>query len=132
MRRSTRLEMKKMYLCNDMRKANVFWQKLRVRVCLLSVNMPVTMWIRPGSCIACRFQTKYALLGMRLYQKISHRFDAPSLFISTQGFVPGLFGTSHGAVQFTTYEELKKLYCNYHSVPITTQLASCIYVHDAS
>ena len=41
-----------------------------------------------------------------------------------QGYVPGLVGTSHGAIQFMVYEELKKSYCNYFSIPITTQLVS--------
>jgi len=40
----------------------------------------------------------------------------------TQGYVPGILGTSHGAVQFMVYEELKKGYCNFYKIPISTQL----------
>ncbi len=39
-----------------------------------------------------------------------------------RGFVPGLWGTSHGAVQFMFYEEFKKAYANYHSTSIDAKL----------
>ena len=35
-----------------------------------------------------------------------------------KGYVPGLFGVSHGALQFTAYEELKKGYSHYFGTPI--------------
>ena len=35
-----------------------------------------------------------------------------------------MFGTSHGAVQFMVYEEMKKGYCNYYGIPITGKLVS--------
>ncbi len=41
-----------------------------------------------------------------------------------KGYLPGLFGTSHGAIQFMVYEELKKAYCNYHHISIATKLVS--------
>ena len=41
-----------------------------------------------------------------------------------KGYLPGLFGTSHGAIQFMVYEELKKAYCNYYHISITTKLVS--------
>lgn len=41
-----------------------------------------------------------------------------------RGFIPGLFGTSHGAVQFMLYEEMKRLFTDYKSIPIYTKLAS--------
>ena len=63
--------------------------------------------------------TKESHQGYRLY-KLS--IDNRVLPFRPQGYVPGLFGTSHGAIQFMVYEELKKSYCNYFSIPITTQL----------
>jgi len=44
------------------------------------------------------------------------------------GFLPGLFGVSHGAVQFVAYEELKNLYHNHHRQPITTKLGTLEYL----
>jgi len=44
------------------------------------------------------------------------------------GFVPGLFGVSHGAVQFMAYEEMKNKYHNYHGQDITTKLGTAEYL----
>ena len=41
--------------------------------------------------------------------------------------MPGLFGVSHGAIQFVTYEELKKHYHNYYNQPITTKQEFVIF-----
>lgn len=39
-----------------------------------------------------------------------------------RGFAPGLWGTSHGAVQFMFYEEFKKAYAGYRSISIDSKL----------
>jgi len=44
------------------------------------------------------------------------------------GFVPGMFGVSHGALQFMTYEEMKNYYNNYRKLPIDTKLATSEYL----
>ena len=41
-----------------------------------------------------------------------------------KGYFPGLLGVSHGAMQFMFYEELKKFYCNYYGMVVTTKLVS--------
>lgn len=41
-----------------------------------------------------------------------------------QGFIPGMFGVSHGAIQFMTYEEMKNKYNQYRQVPIDTKMVS--------
>ena len=41
-----------------------------------------------------------------------------------QGFLPGVLGTSHGALQFMAYEELKKKYNIYRSMPPDTAFVS--------
>ncbi|CAI8005608.1 Mitochondrial folate transporter/carrier [Geodia barretti] len=44
------------------------------------------------------------------------------------GYVPGLIGTSHGAIQFMVYEELKKFYCHHYNLPLSTQLSPLHYI----
>ena len=51
-----------------------------------------------------------------------HAILAVSMFF--QGFLPGVFGVSHGALQFMAYEELKKLYNDYRNVPLDTKFVS--------
>lgn len=41
-----------------------------------------------------------------------------------RGFVPGMFGVSHGAIQFMVYEEMKTVYNRYRSMPIDAKLVS--------
>ena len=43
-----------------------------------------------------------------------------------QGFVPGMFGVSHGAIQFMTYEEMKKAYNKYKQQPLDAKFVSIV------
>jgi len=45
-----------------------------------------------------------------------------------RGFVPGLFGVSHGVVQFTAYEYLKNWWSQYKNQPIDTKLGTMEYL----
>uniref|UniRef100_A0A1A7Y489 Solute carrier family 25 member 32 n=1 Tax=Iconisemion striatum TaxID=60296 RepID=A0A1A7Y489_9TELE len=45
-----------------------------------------------------------------------------------RGFVPGLFGTSHGALQFMAYEELKRDYNKYKKVSSDAKLNALEYI----
>ncbi|XP_063232729.1 solute carrier family 25 member 32-like [Bacillus rossius redtenbacheri] len=45
-----------------------------------------------------------------------------------KGFVPGIFGVSHGALQFMAYEEMKNRYNQYRGVPINSKLSSFDYL----
>ena len=55
------------------------------------------------------------------FKKIAVNEGLPGLY---KGFVPGIWGVSHGAIQFMIYEELKSSYHNYKRQPIDTQLVS--------
>ena len=44
-----------------------------------------------------------------------------------KGFAPGLFGVSHGAIQFMSYEELKRAYCSWQGLPHNTKLVRRLY-----
>ncbi|XP_017268578.1 mitochondrial folate transporter/carrier [Kryptolebias marmoratus] len=57
--------------------------------------------------------------------KIYRNEGVPGLY---RGFVPGLFGTSHGALQFMAYEELKRDYNKYKDVPSDAKLNALEYV----
>lgn len=45
-----------------------------------------------------------------------------------KGFVPGIWGVSHGAIQFMAYEELKSSYNNYLNQSIDTKLGTLEYL----
>lgn len=45
-----------------------------------------------------------------------------------RGFVPGVFGVSHGALQFMAYEEMKKWYYHYYRDVAGSQLGSLEYL----
>lgn len=47
-----------------------------------------------------------------------------------RGFVPGMLGVSHGAIQFMTYEEMKNAYNEYRKLPIDTKLVCMSKSHD--
>ncbi|CAO1315416.1 unnamed protein product [Diamesa hyperborea] len=48
------------------------------------------------------------------------------------GFVPGMLGVSHGALQFMTYEEMKNAYNEYRKLPIDTKLSTTEYLSFAA
>jgi solute carrier family 25 folate transporter 32 len=45
-----------------------------------------------------------------------------------KGFIPGMFGVSHGALQFMAYEELKKMYNKHRKLPLDTKFNSGEYL----
>lgn len=57
--------------------------------------------------------------------KIYRHEGVPGLY---KGYVPGLFGTSHGALQFMAYEELKRDYNKYRKAASDAKLNPLEYI----
>uniref|UniRef100_A0A3Q0R0U6 Solute carrier family 25 member 32b n=1 Tax=Amphilophus citrinellus TaxID=61819 RepID=A0A3Q0R0U6_AMPCI len=57
--------------------------------------------------------------------KIYRHEGVPGLY---KGYVPGLFGTSHGALQFMAYEELKRDYNKYRKLHSDAKLNPLEYI----
>ncbi|XP_022103614.1 mitochondrial folate transporter/carrier-like [Acanthaster planci] len=69
---------------------------------------------------------KYMYKGMLdALWKISRHEGIPGLY---KGLIPGLFGVSHGALQFMAYEELKKLRQRVGDESSSTKLSSLEYI----
>jgi solute carrier family 25 folate transporter 32 len=45
-----------------------------------------------------------------------------------RGFIPGMFGVTHGALQFMTYEEMKTFYNIYRGIPFDNKLTAGEYL----
>ncbi|KAG8181417.1 hypothetical protein JTE90_018884 [Oedothorax gibbosus] len=45
-----------------------------------------------------------------------------------KGLIPGMFGVSHGALQFCAYEEMKKKYISYYQLPVDNKLGTMQYL----
>ena len=89
--------------------ANPIWV-VKTRLCLPDTpSVPASM--------------RYSGLRDGLYKLYKHE-GVRGLY---KGFVPGLLGTSHGAVQFMMYEELKRIYASHHSISINMALV-CYYL----
>ena len=56
---------------------------------------------------------------MDAFYKIARNEGVRGLY---KGFVPGLWGVSHGAIQFMAYEELKSSYNHFKKQPIDSKL----------
>nr|XP_023025101.1 mitochondrial folate transporter/carrier-like [Leptinotarsa decemlineata] len=86
---------------------NPIWV-VKTRLCL-QFSGPVQLYDGMVDCLV----KIYKLDGVRGYYK---------------GLVPGIFGVSHGAIQFMVYEELKKLYSSYYNQPLSSKLGTVEYL----
>ncbi|KAL3276650.1 hypothetical protein HHI36_012022 [Cryptolaemus montrouzieri] len=49
-----------------------------------------------------------------------------------KGFLPGMLGVSHGAIQFMAYEQMKIIYYKHKDIPISTKLGVLEYLSFAA
>ena len=94
-------------------------------VLTLSLTNPVWV-VKTRLCLQGQSQSTRLYSGFTdALVKIARQEGVRGLY---SGFVPGLFGVSHGAVQFMAYEEMKNKYHNYRGQEITTKLGTAEYL----
>ena len=71
------------------------------------------------------------MIKLSLCVWIEHELCPYYFILLDQGYIPGLFGVSYGALQFMAYEELKKGNSQYIETPINQKLVNtvcmCLY-----
>lgn len=82
---------------------------VKTRLCLQLDNANSLKYNGTVDCLSKIYQTD----GIKGYYK---------------GLLPGIFGVSHGAVQFMVYEELKKLNAQIHNQSISAKLSTTEYL----
>lgn len=90
---------------------NPIWV-VKTRMCLQYSTSELPEALRYSSTLDA-FRKIYRLDGIRGFYR---------------GFVPGVFGVSHGALQFMAYEEMKKWYYHYYRDVAGSQLGSLEYL----
>jgi len=94
----------------------------------LIITNPITV-VKTRLCLQHRGKamgTSVHYKGMRdAFSKIVQHEGLSGLY---KGFVPGLCGVIHGAIQFMVYEDLKCHYNNYHRKAIDSPLSPTAYL----
>ena len=71
------------------------------------------------------------VINLSLCVWMEHELCPNCFILLDQGYIPGLFGVSHGALQYMAYEELKKGNSQYFGTPINKKLVNtvctCLY-----
>ena len=106
--------------CLTLLLTNPIWV-VKTRLCLKDVDtLPEHMRYRNFRDGIYKLSRYEGLSGM-------YKVRIGAVFSTTlllQGLFPGIVGVSHGVVQFVTYDEMKKYYCNYYNIPISSKLVS--------
>lgn len=100
---------------------------------ILTLIMTNPIWVvKTRLCLQYSNTVENAKLSDKFYTGM---FDALVKIYKTEGirgfyrgFVPGMFGVSHGALQFMAYEEMKNTYNEYRKLPIDTKLTTTDYL----
>lgn len=109
---------------------------MRGSICLLHQSGVITLAItNPIWVTKTRLCLQYGLSDLDSTKKYSGVTDALVKIYKFEGirglykgFIPGLFGISHGAIQFMVYEQLKIRLNQYRERPHNTKLISIEYL----
>lgn len=101
---------------------------------ILTLVMTNPVWV-----VKTRLCLQYANDKVPTSKRYSGMIDALHKIYSVEGirglykgFVPGMFGVSHGAVQFMVYEEMKSHYTQYYDLPLDSKLSTLEYLSFAA
>ncbi|KAI5755196.1 hypothetical protein M8J77_014893 [Diaphorina citri] len=101
---------------------------------ILTLVMTNPVWV-----VKTRLCLQYANDKVPTSKRYSGMIDALHKIYSVEGirglykgFVPGMFGVSHGAVQFMVYEEMKSHYTQYYGLPLDSKLSTLEYLSFAA
>ncbi|KAL7736785.1 hypothetical protein ACLKA6_015630 [Drosophila palustris] len=93
----------------------------------LTLLLTNPIWVvKTRLCLQCDSTSSAEYRGMM--HALAEIYKAEGVRGLYRGFVPGMLGVSHGAIQFMTYEELKNAYNEYRKLPIDTKLATSEYL----
>lgn len=98
---------------------------------VLTLLITNPLWVvKTRLCLQYGAKEEVAYKGM--FDALIKIYRSNGIYGYYKGFLPGLFGVSHGAIQFMTYEELKNTYNQYRGVSITTKLSTVEYLSFAA
>ncbi|KAI8732404.1 mitochondrial folate transporter/carrier [Biomphalaria glabrata] len=104
---------------------NHLWIASFAGLATLSLTNPI--WVsKTRMCLHYGSPGNVQFLGM--WETLSNVYKSEGVRGLYRGYLPGIFGISHGAVQFVTYEEMKTLYNSYRNQPLNTRLTSVEYL----
>ncbi|CAH1103479.1 unnamed protein product [Psylliodes chrysocephalus] len=100
---------------------------------ILTLIVTNPIWVvKTRLCLQYGNEDMYLSKGGQFYHGVS---DALAKIYRTEGFrglyrgfVPGMFGVVHGALQFMTYEEMKAFYNKYRKLPHDNKLTTGEYI----
>jgi len=91
----------------------------------LSLTNPI--WVsKTRMCLQYGSPANVQLMGM--WETLGNVYKFEGMRGLYKGYLPGIFGISHGAVQFMVYEELKTLYNKHKNQPLDTRLTTMEYL----
>lgn len=94
---------------------------------LATLSLANPIWVsKTRMCLQYDTPGKVHFVGM--WETLGQVYKMEGFRGLYKGYLPGIFGISHGALQFMAYEELKTLYNNYRKQPLDTRLSSAEYL----